>query len=163
MPVVVSYTNVSLMLAVIPALVSHSNLTSAQIAIFASGAEQEMVSILGKRYVMPPSSQNNVLEMIATDLACERILKQRILLMQPRNDSEWPDSFAKTRELLEDIASGKVALLDNSGNPIPARTTEIKIWSDKSGYEPTMTEDSPVNQVDDPNKIDDLRADREFD
>lgn len=162
MPAVVSYTNVSLMLTIMPSLVSHTNLTSLQLAIFASNAEQEINGMLAKRYDMPPSSQNNMLETLATELALCKVLTQRVLTGAKSNDSDWPSAFCKAVDKLKDIASGKIALVDNNGDPLAASTGQIKIWSDKSAYLPTMTEDGEINQVDDPDKIDDIREDREL-
>jgi len=160
MPILISYTTTSNVMMLIPAVVSASNITSAQISHFIAAAEAEINAKMGKLYTVPMSG-NGMLERIATELAAEKVLGQRVFTMQQENASEWPAAFGKdARDLLDMLAKGEAALIDNSGAVIAVNQTNAPVWSNTSGYLPTMTEDLTANMVDDPDKIDDIRADR---
>ena len=158
-----AFTTVSAMLVTLPNVSSSTNATSAQLCLFAQDAEGIMNAKLSKLYTLPFTfvvSAGHILHGIATDLACYRFLTRRVFTSERANKSEWPDKFREAMDLLDEIVSGEIPLLDSSGGVIPASTGQVQIWSNTMGYQPTMTEDDTEFQFVDEDKIRDIRDDR---
>lgn len=155
------YSTVSHMLATIPVVSSRTNATSADLSVFLTRAEGVMDAKLAKRYALPLTGSYQILNHVATDLSCYYFLSRRVFTQERANDSTWPDRFKESMELLDSIASGEIPLVGADGAVLSPSSALLHVWSSTEDYEPTMTEDIEANQVVDPDKIDDLRADRE--
>lgn len=158
-----SYTTVSAMLVLLPNVSSSTNASSAHLSLFAQDAEGLMNAKLSKTYALPFTfvvPAGHVLRSIATDLACYRFLTRRVFTSERANKSEWPDRFREAMDLLDEIVSGGIPLLDSSGGVIPASISQSQIWSNTMNFQPTMTEDSEEVQFVDEDKIRTIRDDR---
>lgn len=156
-----SYTTVSLMLMTIPVVSSRTNATSAELDQFASRGESLINARIGARYALPLTQRVPVLETIATDLAVYFFLSRRVFTQEKRNDSMWVDRYKESMEFLDKIADGDMALTAADGGLIAARTDIHEMWSNTKDYHPTMTEDLTELQIQDKDKIDDLRDARD--
>lgn len=155
------YTTTSLMLLTLPAIGSRTNITSAHLSEFARRAESVINAKLGKLYTVPFSATPPVIEHIATEIGLYYALSRRVFTQEKKNQSEWVTGFKEAFKLLDDIASGAVTLIDSAGAIIAASTAVQEVWSNTSDYLPTITEDSEILHDIDPDKIDDLRQDRD--
>lgn len=160
MPSVVSYTTVSLMMLSMPFVGSRTNITSAEFAEFGGRAESVINAKIAKQYSLPLSQSVPLLETLATDIGCYYVLSRRVFTGEKKNDSEWPDRFKEAMNLLDDVASGKTPLIGADGGIVGARTDQNEAWSSTMDYEPVMTADEPVYQVEDEDRIEDIRDDR---
>lgn len=139
-----SYSTVGKVFDTYPMMGSVTNITSAHIA-GAIGAEQAFVDAkLAARYAIPFSPVPPLLETIVTDLATFRLLTQRVFTQERMNQSTWPDAFKRGIEMLEDLATGSMALVSGSGTVI-AETAGATIdtaypWSNTMASTPTMNE-----------------------
>lgn len=159
-----SYTTVSAMLVTLPNVTSATNATSAHLCIFAQRAESVINAKLSRTYALPFTfviPTTSILHDIATDLACYKFLTRRVFTSERANKSEWPDRFREAMELLDEIVSGQIPLLDSSGGVIPASISQTQIWSNTMNYSPTMTEDDEDIQFVDEDKIRAIRDDRQ--
>ena len=155
-----SFTTVSAMLVTLPGVSSSTNATSAQLAVFAERAESVMNAKLAKRYALPFVVAPPVLQTIATELAVYNFLTRRVFTQEKQNRSEWPDRYKEAMDLLDEIVSGEFPLIDAAGVVIGATTSQIQIWSNTMWFRPTMTEDDAESQFVDPDKLEQIRRDR---
>jgi len=155
-----SLTTVTLLHTRFPAIVSATSVSSATLMLHIQAAESKINAKLAKRYATPLPLVP-VLETIATDLALQHFLKTRAFPQEKQSKSAWVDQFDDSKDLLDEIATGKTPLVNSLGAIIEQITTNLEVWSDTSGYLPTMTEDAQEAQDIDPDKIDDIRADRD--
>ena len=157
----VSYTTVSDVLNTLPAINSISNIVSADIAYYAGKVESKMNAKLAKGFALPFTSNINVLTTLSTDLTCYEIMAKRIFTQGFSKDSPWPDRFKEADDMLDDIVSGKVPLLDSSSEIIETKDTgNFLVKSNTQDYNPTMTEMDDTLSTIDPDKLDDLYDDR---
>lgn len=157
----VTFTTVSLMMVTLPAVGSRTSVTSSDLAVFAGRAEATMTAKWAALYSFPlPTSP--FVETLATDYACYLLLSRRIFTTERQNDSAWVERFKESIEDIDKVASGEITLVDSAGGIIARTDTEMRPWSNNQNYLPTMTEDDNRNQLKDPDKIDDLRAERDF-
>ena len=71
-------------------------------------------------------------------------------------------AHAEDEQTLKDIAEGKVEIFDSSGAIVAANTADLPIWSTTLGYLPTFHEGPWTDQVQDPDQIDQVLADRDL-
>lgn len=158
----INYTSVDAMFAILPTLKTGvSNLTSGDMARFIEDAENEIDARLAKFYTVPVAGCP-MLETIATDIAIYRVLSRRIFTATSLKESPWPDRYKEAVDLLGEIAEGKATLVDSSGSIIAAITTEAEVWSDKQDYLPTFHEGHDTEHIVDPDKLQDIRDDRDL-
>lgn len=155
------YTTVENVWQTINVITSRTNITSAETAFFIDRAESIVDAKLACQYTLPFASTPPMVETIATDMAVGRLLKQRIFTQEKRNDSTWPKVFDEAMDLLDSICDGSIPLTTSSGDVIGVRTDRNVPWSSTTDYNPTFTEDAPRNQFIDPDKIEDIRDDRD--
>jgi phage gp36-like protein len=142
---------------------SMSAVSSSTLATFGDDAEAEINVRLSKLYVVPVPGSPPALVSIATDLLVHRLLSRRTFTQERTKKSEWPDAFAKdAHELLDKLASGEATLVDSAGTLIAARTDVMEVWTNKQNYQPTFDEHGRYDQVQDPDKIDDLEDARDL-
>lgn len=157
----VSWTTVSLMLMTLPAVNSRTSADSATIANFAGRAEATMRAKWADKYTFPLAPSPYV-ETLATDYACYLLLTRRIFTTERQNDSPWVDRFKEALDDIDKVASGEISLVDSAGVIIARSDSTERPWSNTMGYLPTTTEDDVRSQVTDPNKIEDIKSERDF-
>lgn len=155
------YATVDNMVTILSQIASRTSITSEQMAYFATAADREINARIAKFYTVPVSSCP-LLETIATEIALQKMLQQRVFTMERRNDSDWPEkAFAHAWDTLKEIASGEITIVDSSGAVIAQSTNQVETWSNTMNYNPTFTEDNPLNSYIDDDKIDDIRDARD--
>lgn len=161
--VVVSYTSVSRINSAFPSIGSVSNITSAIVAQYAGDVEAEINARISKRYVLPLAVDCPILTAIATREAIFRTLVQRALIQFPavqQGAHPLQLQHKDDQALLEKLANGEMQLVDSSGAVLAADTTQLQVYSTTKGYVPTFHEGALEDMVQDPNKLDDILADR---
>jgi len=156
----VSYCVVGDLTMTVPAIGSVSTITSATLAFFIQGAQALIDSKLAKLYQVPFSDAPPVVQTLAIDISLYEILTKRIFTQEKINDSVWPDRFKSAIDLLNEIASGKVALVDSSGQIVQGRSDVADVWSDKQDRYPTMHDGAWEDMIQDPSMLDDIDATR---
>ncbi len=162
MAIVVSYTTVSRMLLTLPEIQSRTNIRSAEFADFASRGESIINAKIARRYSLPFTVEIPILETLSTDIAIYLVLTRRVFTGEKKNDSTWPDRYKEALDMCDSIAAGTLALLDSSGGIISQSGNAGEAYSSSMNFEPTMTEDDPIRQIVDPDKIDEIQSDRDL-
>ena len=159
-----SYTSVNRIYQQLPAIGSMTTLSSAQVLTFVEDAENEINARLAPLYTVPVTGSGvpPILETLATNMAQYRILSRRVMTQEKLKESGWVDRFKEDSELLQKIADGGISLVDSSGTIIAGRTDQREVWSNTKDYLPTFTELGDLDQVQDPDKIDDLADERDL-
>ncbi len=153
------YTTVENVEAAIPrAINSVSNVNSSVIATHIQAADGIINGKLANLYAVPVSG-SNLLDTIAVDIACYRLLRRQFT-QERKNKSEWVNSYNDSMDMLKEIAKGKMTLTDSAGNIIAPRTNS-GAWSNTESYIPTMNEDAFSEHFIDNNKLDAIEDDRE--
>ena len=159
------------MLGALPAIGSRTSINSADLHNnFLIPAESTIDSKLAKLYTLPITTECQcghtcnvpILQTIATDLAIYRVLSQRIFTQEKKNESLWPDKFKEAMDSLDAISSGEMELVTDANEIVNERTDLASVETSSENYNPTMTEDDPILQTDDSDKIDDIRQDRDI-
>ena len=163
MSVVVSYTTEALLLATL-AEASSMNTSSGVVILHASAAQTEINGKIAHRYALPFTDDIPLLTTLCTDMAIYRILTGRIVITE--NDT-WFDRYSiDPPKLLKSIAAGETRLLTDTCAIVPMRTDAAAggaPWSNTKDYLPTHTELPWTQHVQDPDKIEDLADERDFD
>ena len=134
-----TYTSVARVYDLEPMVGSLSDLTSASIvAAFATPAEAEMNARLSRRYEVPVTGTVPLLQAIADDLTVYRILSRRVFTQDQLKNSVWPDKFKESMESLNEIAAGKILLVDNTGTLVGTRATVAAAATNVDTYQPTF-------------------------
>ena len=159
-----NYTTVARIYDEVPMVGSVDDLTSAQIVSgFISPAEGEINARLSRRYTVPITGSTPILEGIADDLATYRILSRRVFTQDQLKDSVWPLRFKEAQDLLKEIADGTIELVDSGGAVIAQRTDIAQAATNNMNYNPTFHEGgSWLDQIKDPDKVDDLLDERDL-
>ena len=154
---VVSYTTVGVLYVMLPAIGSKTNVTSSELLVFGAQAQTIVNAKIGKRYALPLTNVVPLLETITTDIALYRFLSLRVFTQESKNKSEWPEKYKETMGLLDDIADGTMPLITNSGSLLSQSETSNEAWSNTMDYAPSMTDDNTLNQIDDIDKLNDIK------
>ena len=159
-----NYTSVDRVYDLEPLVGSLADLTSAQLlSTFIDTAEAEMNARLARRYTVPISGTIPLLQAVADDIAVYRVLSRRMFTQDQLKDSVWPDRFKESLETLNEIASGKVLLVDDSGAVVSTLGTVVSAKTNVEAYLPTFHEGGGwLDQVKDPDKVDDLLDERDL-
>jgi len=144
----------------LPAISSITQITSAQLAWYAGQAESFINAKISKHYALPFATDVPLLTTISTDLALYNLLVKRLFTAERMNKSEWPDRYKEAMAMLDDIASGKIVLIDSSGSVIGARNDIAEMWTNTMRYVPTFHDGAWEDMVTDPSKLDDIDSDR---
>lgn len=156
-----TYTTVSNMLAVVAAIGSNSNLTSAALHGAIVNAEALVNGRIARQYSLPiASTPVPLLTAIATDLSLYRVLAMSVFTQEQLKDSQWPRVFKEAMATLDQIAAGGLSLVDSAGAIVSPRGDLAPALSSTSDYLPTFTELEPVDWVQDSEKLDALRDER---
>lgn len=134
-----SYTSIARVYDLEPMIGSLSDLTSAQIlSAFAEPAEAEMNARLSRSYEVPITGTIPLLQAIADDLTVYRILSRRVFTQDQLKNSVWPDKFKESMETLNEVAAGKVLLVNSAGTLIGTRATVAAAATNVDLYQPTF-------------------------
>lgn len=156
----VSYTTVDRIYETLPMIGSVTKITSAQIALQA-GNEQARINVcLVERYTLPLNVDVPQLSQIATDMTIYNIVAKRMFTAKRLEDSPWPEVYKESLDRLNDIKNGKSVLVNSADQIIAPRTDEIIMESNTMNYEQTFSELGPLDQIIDPDKVDDLESAR---
>ena len=161
----VVYTSVTRINSAFPAINSISAINSAVISQYATDVEAEIDSIISKRYVLPLTVTPPILVAIATRETIYRIAVQRALVQFPpaqQGKAPLQVQHEDDQKLLTKLAEGKIQLVGTDGKVVATDLTQSDIYSTTMGYVPTFHEGAWGDMVQDPNKLDDISADREF-
>lgn len=137
-----------------PQLNDLTNLTLSQVEFYVSQAESEINGRIGMRYTLPFSSTPALIEAIATEYAFIKLM-DRFYTAEAPGKNDWKEVRRKElKELIKDVADGKVTLVDSSYAIIGMSATS-QVASDTSGYTPTFNHLDPTQQVIDVDRLDD--------
>lgn len=143
-----------------PAIASASLIVSATIALHIAQAEALVWAKASKRYTVPITPTPPLLYSICLDLAVYGVLVKQAILANTLEDSPWPDRYKEAAELLEDVATGELPLLNSSGVLITEGVAAYTFGFSSGRYLPTFTELPPEYNEPDPNKLQDLLDER---
>lgn len=153
-----NYTTVPKVTTVNASVGSVTTINSAVIYAFAGHAEALIDAKLARLYAVPVPGSPPLLESIACDLTLYRLFTRRMLSGESANDSPWPDRYKEAMELLDQIASGELTLVNSGGVPIEATPGASGLpYSNTMNYSPTFSEDAMENQYVSPDKIEDIQ------
>ena len=161
----VSYTSVGVVNSAFPMIHSVSNITSAIVAAYAGTVEAEINGRIAGRFALPLTVECPLLQAIATRETIYRISVQRALIQfPPAQQGQHPlqTQHRDDQELLKMIASGAIKLVDASGAQIAWDTSNMPVYTTTMDYEPTFHEGPWVDMIQDPAKLDDIKADRDL-
>ena len=155
----VSYTNASEMLKTLAEIGSISTINNSLMLHHAGRAEALINAKIAKRYSIPIAGQIPLLETLATDLAIYNLLCSRIVI---KEEHPWFQRYKGAMVILDEIADGKLSLIDNTGEIQVGRTDVAECWSSSQGHVPTFWEGPDTLQIQDEEKIDDQATDRDL-
>ena len=128
--------------------------------IYVSKAEGLIHSKLAKMYSVPFTSTNipPIIKSISQDISMYYLLR-RIYTQNKKDENPWVDEWKMAIDMLDELASGEMILVDNSGAVISARTDQTQIWSNVTDYKPAMDHRGPEWQRVDPDRLQDENDD----
>ena len=162
--VVPTYSSVDRVYDLEPLVGSLSDLSSAQLlSVFIDAAEAEINARLSRRYTVPVPGTIPILQSIADDLSVYRVLSRRMFTQDQLKDSIWPDRFKESLETLDEIASGKVLMVDSGGAVVSTLGNVATAKTNVQAYLPTFHEGGGwLDQIKDPDKVNDLLDERDL-
>lgn len=155
----VSYTNANEMLKTLAEIGSISTINNSLMLHHAGRAEALINAKIAKRYSIPIAGQIPLLETLATDLAIYNVLCSRIVI---KEEHPWFIRYKDSLKILEEIADGKLSLVDATGVIQVGRTDVAECWSSSQNQIPTFWEGPDTLQIQDEDKIEDQATDREL-
>jgi hypothetical protein len=156
------YSSVGALTTLFPAIGSLSSVNSATLYAFMERSEAEINARIARSYTVPVTGSPPYLAGLTTEFTMYKLLTQRYFPDQQLSDSEWPDKFIRNFDKMVDgIAEGSVLLVNNSGGVIGSNTGEAPILNSAKGYTPTMSILHSTRNLQDPDKVDDLIAERD--
>lgn len=143
-----------------PLASSLTDITSAQIALAAWRGEADIHAKLAAQFTLPFTYAIPTITQIAIDLGIYYSLRHKYT-GDTQEENPWIDRYKDANELLDLIAKGDGKLISSSGDMVPKRSGFNESWSNTMNYIQTKTELDPSEERIDPDKIDDLRAERD--
>ena len=140
---------------------SRSTVDSGELALFLGNAEAVINGKIVKQYALPLATIPPILQALSNEIGAYKYLSQKVFTAERKNDSQWVAKFKEAMGILDEIASGAIALVDADGGIIAGRTDAMEIWSNTKDFEPTFTEDAPEFSSIDGDKIKEIRDDRD--
>ena len=149
-----SYASVADVYATIPMLSSSSNITSAVVAHHGGRVQSMIDAKLATLYSTPfTGSPPPIINTIANDLTCYFVLAGNTIMANTLKDSPWPAVYKMQMDLLDQLATGKTAIVTASGTVLDKSTAQAYVGSSVDVYVPTFSElDFEQSEVD-PAKI----------
>lgn len=158
-----AYTSVSRIFDLEPQLSSVTNLTSSQIVTaFAEPAEALINALISTNYDVPVVGTVPLLQALADDISVYRILSRRIFTAQQLKRSVWPDKFKESLDTLNLVAKGQVRLVNSAGDFIASRSDVADVKTNVDTYHSTFHIGGQLDQVIDPDRIDDDLVERDL-
>lgn len=154
-----SYCSVSDVLALAPSIGSLSTVTSVHIGGEIGKVQASIDAKLARRYSVPFASAPPIIVAIATDLSAKSILEKRVYNTNRTADEKLVTGYEWAMDMLDALACGSATLVDSAGAIVSGRTDTAQVWS-STDYNPTMHEGAWADMVVDPDKLDDIEADR---
>ncbi len=157
-----SYTNVAKVLALYPAVGSATNVTSGTIFEYVTAATDEIDAKLAQLYALPIPNGVPLLQTLATRLATADLMTWRALAHVGADQQGKSPFFARLKEcrdLLDRLALGNTVMLDSLGGIVPTLGKQFAPTTTR-GFQPTFQEDSWVDAVVDPSKLDAIAGNR---
>lgn len=153
MPLPMSYASVADIYATLPALQSASMVTSAVVANHGGRVQSMIDARLSMLYSVPFLAVPPIVNTLCNDLTCYFVLAGNTILSNTLKDSPWPAVYKEQMTLLNDLASGKVAIVSGSGTVLVKSTAQAFVGSSNDAYIPTFSELDFEDSFVDPNKI----------
>ena len=157
-----SYSTVSDIYLIASAVGSLTSLQSADVAAYGGKAQELVNAKIVKQYSLPLTGIPAPLQTITEDLTCYYIFRS-LYTAERFNDSPWPEKYREALTMLDQIATGDLALVSSGGSVVAGRTDVVEIWSNTKDYVPTFSELGPYDQVIDSDKLDDEADRRDLD
>lgn len=151
-----SYTTVENIYQTLPQVGSVSNVNSNNISYQIGRVEANMNAKLSKVFTLPFSQEILQLTTIATDLTIYELSKRFTVLTNLKNTDSLK-RYKEAGDLLDQIVSGKIPLLDSSYQVIEESSLSgVSAWSNNQNYTPTFANDyqEPEDQCVDIDKDD---------
>ena len=123
--------------------------------LYLTMADNIINSKLGSRYVVPFTTTPPIIQTIATDIAAYYTMRA-LFTQDSQNKSEWTSTYKESIKMLDEIAEGKVPVIDAAGVEL-AHIVE-PISSNNQSFNPTFDMDTIDNSVIDEDLIDDIRG-----
>ena len=158
-----SYTTVTDVVVMVPAINSITNITSEAIYTYITRVDNRINAKLAGAYSLPlPTGVYPILKDIATDLTIYEIVGKRNMTLVSRDkESAWPSRFKEAEKLLDQIAAGTMPLLNSSLQEVAQSAGGADpVWSNTQDYTPTMNEDEFSTMFQDQDKLDAIDDDR---
>lgn len=155
-----SYTNVAKVLAQYPAIGSASAVSSATIFEYITAATDEIDMRLSMLYQLPITQGVPILQTLATRMATADLMTWRALAhvgADQQAKSPFFERLKECRTLLDQLATG-VGMLDATGAIVQTKSGLAP--TNVLGFQPTFQEDSFVDAVVDPSKLDAIAGNR---
>lgn len=109
---------------------------------------------IGSRYTIPFTTTPPIIETIATDLSAYYTMRA-LFTNDSQNKSEWVASYKEAMKMLDDIADGKIPVVDISGNELAYKVQSLQ--SSNEDYHPIFDIDNIDNSVIDDNLITEIQ------
>lgn len=136
-----------------------ANLNDNDLEFYITMAESVVKGKIAKRYDVTFSAVPPLIRYISAELSLIFVLN-RFFTGETRSKNDWRDVRKQDNDkLLNDIADGKIALTDSSGNIIAQRTDNQGIESNTKDYTPTFSHLDVEDQKLDKDREDDERDD----
>ena len=155
------YTTVADVKRTQPAIGSVTTITSAVMANFIVDVERYINGMIAPRYTVPVADAP-MLTTIATDLAIQRMIRQRAINFPGSNIDDMLARYEPAADMLKAIVAGSLQLVTSSGDLIATRSDTREIYSTTMGYNPTFHEGDQYDMVQDQDKLDDIESDRDL-
>jgi len=159
----VNYTNVDTVLAKVTWINSLTNISSSEIALHLGDAEALINSRLASRYAVPFSAPYpHQIQALAANIGIYFLLSRVSWASQRIGDEEFLEPFKESLKMLDDIAEGKITLVDSGGTLVTESAAVAGVQSSHDGYLPTFHEGEWVDMIRDEDKLDDILDDRDL-
>ena len=137
-----SYATVEDVIGRYPPLGSVTAISSAHVALAIGATQARIDSVLSNRYAVPFSPLPPVVEMIAGDLACLRLVETRVLVQTVMTGDKvkiWTQQLQSSVDLLTALGSGKTPLITGSGTVLGQTAAGAgEVWSSTMSNTPTF-------------------------
>ena len=125
---------------------------------FITRAENIINAKIGGIYAVPFVVVPPLIKTLAEEITAFLVMRT-LFTDDSVNKNEWILLFKESMKLLEEIASGKVTLVDAAGTPIAEQTGALS--SNNSGYAPVFDMDDILNSEVDADLIDAISESKE--
>lgn len=155
-----SYCSFSDVYEAIPYVSSVSDVSSLTVGQH-GGMSQALVNAkLAQVYTVPFNPAPPLIQMITCHITCWYLLAGSTILAASLKDSPWPKTYKDAFDVLDKVANQEISLVTSSGTIIDARTDQVQLISNNSGYTPTFSELGVDWANLDPDKKQDLEDER---